>query len=198
MSRTIYLLRHGQTEFNAERRMQGHCDSALTAAGQQQARAMGATLRDEIGHPADWQVLASPLGRAMQTAQLVCEELGLPSSAIVAEPRLIEVCFGEWEMQQVDELHAQQPHLPALPDWYFAAPGCEPYADVVARIEAWLADADLPPKVIVVAHGLLGRIFRGVYAQMTPAQLWAQDMPQDAFFRLQAGRITRIDCQQYA
>jgi broad specificity phosphatase PhoE len=49
MARTIYLLRHGHTQLNAERRMQGHCDSALTDLGVQQAQAMGAALRDELG-----------------------------------------------------------------------------------------------------------------------------------------------------
>jgi broad specificity phosphatase PhoE len=198
MSRVIYLLRHGQTEFNAELRMQGHCDSPLTGQGVAQAHAMGATLREEVSNPADWQVLASPLGRAMQTAQLVCQELGLPHSCIRAEPRLIEVCFGEWEKKQVEMLRLQYPELNGVPDWYFQAPACEPYAAVVQRIENWLADADLPARLIVVAHGLLGRILRGVYAGLTPDQLWQQDMPQDAFFRLQNGTITRISCAQFA
>jgi broad specificity phosphatase PhoE len=197
MSRTIYLLRHGQTEFNHERRMQGHCDSALTQLGQAQARAMGATLRDELANPADWTILASPLGRAMHTAQLVCSELGLLASQIRAEPRLIEVAFGDWEKQQVDQLHAQYPTLAVQPDWHFEAPNCEPYAEVVTRIEQWLADETLPEKMIVVAHGLLGRIFRGVYAGMSAEALWQQDMPQDAFFRLQDGKIARITCLQY-
>jgi broad specificity phosphatase PhoE len=197
MSRTIYLLRHGQTQFNFERRMQGHCNSPLTEQGEEQARAMGATLRDELSNPADWQVLASPLGRAMQTAHLVCDELGLPISQIRAEPRLIEVCFGEWEMQQVDALHSLYPELATQPDWYFQAPNCEPYAAVVERIEQWLADETLPPNLIVVAHGLLGRILRGVYAGLSADALWQQDMPQDAFFRLKNGAITRIACLQY-
>lgn len=194
MSRTIYLLRHGQTEFNAERRMQGQCDSPLTELGEAQARAMGAALREELGNPADWQVLASPLGRAMQTARLVSAELGLPARHIRPEPRLIEVSFGEWEMQQVPVLHERYPELASLPDWYFNAPGCESFAAVSARIRHWLADESLPPRLIVVAHGLLGRILRGIYAGMHPDQLWQQDMPQDAFFRLQGGKITRIEC----
>ncbi|WP_297576551.1 histidine phosphatase family protein [uncultured Deefgea sp.] len=194
MSRTIYLLRHGQTKLNLERRMQGHCDSALTELGVAQARAMGATLRAELGSLDNWPVFASPLGRAMQTAELVCAELGLASRSIQPEPRLIEVGFGEWEQQQVQTLHTQYPHLATLPDWYFQAPGCEPYADVVQRLENWLADDTLPDQLIVVAHGLLGRILRGIYAQLSPAALWAQDMPQDAFFRLQNGSLTRIEC----
>ncbi|WP_081686802.1 histidine phosphatase family protein [Chitinilyticum litopenaei] len=194
MSHTIYLLRHGQTDYNRERRLQGHCDSPLTALGESQARAMGATLRAEIGDPAHWRVLASPLGRARQTAALVCAELGLPAGSVQSDERLIEVAFGAWEMLEVEALHSRHPQLAHQPDWHFQAPGCEPYPAVLARIKAWLADTSLPPKLIVVAHGLLGRILRGVYADLDHPAIWQQDMPQDAFFRLQGGTITRIAC----
>ncbi len=197
MSRTIYLLRHGQTEFNRERRMQGHCDSPLTEQGEAQARAMGVTLGEILSDPREWQVLVSPLGRARQTAQLLMNELGLPNNQLHIEPRLIEVAFGEWEKQQVETLFAQYPALASQPDWYFQAPACEPLAAVVARLEQWLADPELPPKMIVVAHGLLGRILRGIYAGLSPDALWQQDMPQDAFFRLQDGTLTRIECMQF-
>ena len=198
MSRIIYLLRHGQTELNRERRMQGHCDSPLTEQGEAQARAMGATLNELLINPSDWQVVVSPLGRARQTAQLLMAELDLPASQLQIEPRLIEVDFGEWEMQQVDALFAQYPMLSSQADWYFQAPACEPLAAVVARLEQWLADPELPERVIVVAHGLLGRILRGIYAGLSAEALWQQDMPQDAFFRLQDGKLTRIECVQYA
>ncbi|MGL6040622.1 MAG: histidine phosphatase family protein [Deefgea sp.] len=198
MSRTIYLLRHGQTEFNRERRMQGHCDSPLTNEGIAQARLMGATLVEILHEPKEWQVLVSPLGRARQTAQLVMDELGLSSSQLHIEQRLIEVAFGEWEMQRVEDVFAQFPELASQPDWYFQAPDCEPFVDVVSRLEQWLSDPALPQKIIVVAHGLLGRILRGIYADLSPEALWQQDMPQDAFFRLQDGVLTRIECVQYA
>lgn len=198
MTRTIYLLRHGQTEFNQERRMQGHCDSPLTAQGIAQARAMGATLSEILSQPSEWQVVVSPLGRARQTAQLLMDELGLSSSHLHIEPRLIEVGFGEWEMRQVEALFAQFPELVNQPDWYFQAPASEPFAAVVTRLEQWLSDPTLPQKIIVVAHGLLGRILRSIYADLSPAALWQQDMPQDAFFRLQGGELTRIECLQYA
>ncbi|MBE9609654.1 histidine phosphatase family protein [Chitinilyticum piscinae] len=194
MHRTIYLLRHGQTAFNTERRMQGHCDSPLTELGLAQARAMGLTLKRELDNPQSWAILSSPLPRARHTARLVAAELGLPADQITIDARLIEVSFGEWEQRCVPEVFAQHPALEQLPDWYFHAPGCEPYAQIVARIEHWLSDPQLPERMIVVAHGLLGRIFRGVYARMAQAELWQQDMPQDAFFRLQGGRIERISC----
>src|SRR5206468_11831561 len=72
----IYLVRHGQTEFNRERRIQGHVDSPLTELGVRQARAVGWLLRDLIRDPAGWRVVSSPLGRAASTAEIVAWMLG--------------------------------------------------------------------------------------------------------------------------
>ncbi len=66
MSRLIYLLRHGQTRFNAEQRLQGRCNSELTDKGEAQAIAMGRRLAAELADPARWTVYASPLGRAVR------------------------------------------------------------------------------------------------------------------------------------
>ncbi len=93
----LYLLRHGETEFNLEGRLQGQQDSPLTARGRAQARAHGALLKTLIAEPEAWRVVASPLGRTMDTARLACAELGLPEAAIETDPRLKEIAFGDWE-----------------------------------------------------------------------------------------------------
>src|SRR4051812_14099959 len=72
----IYLLRHGQTQWNVEQRIQGHKDSALTLLGERQALAMGAAVAALLGNPQGVAVVASPLGRTRQTAALVCQALG--------------------------------------------------------------------------------------------------------------------------
>ena len=69
----IYLLRHGQTEFNAQGRLQGHVDSNLTEKGVNQARAMGRALSRLIDDPTEWRIAVSPLGRAQATAGLVAD-----------------------------------------------------------------------------------------------------------------------------
>ncbi|XZG69111.1 histidine phosphatase family protein [Chitinibacteraceae bacterium HSL-7] len=198
MTRTIYLLRHGQTQFNAERRLQGHCDSPLTGLGQAQAREMGRALHAELGRHPSYHMVSSPLPRACATARLVAAELGRQEAPIPTDPRLIEVAFGAWETLQVPELHRAHPELATRPDWHFAAPGGESYRAVRERIDDFLSDDTLPACLVVVSHGLLGRIVRGVYAGMDEAALWAQDMPQDAFFRLLQGRIERIECADAA
>ncbi|BCL77073.1 histidine phosphatase [Jeongeupia sp. HS-3] len=194
MSRTIYLLRHGQTEFNTVRRLQGRSDSPLTATGRAQARAMGEALLAEIGSADGWTMLASPLPRAQASARLVAAELGLPEAAIGSDERVIEVGFGDWEMQLRADLVAQYPVLETAPDWHFHSPNGETFAEVRARIDAFLADTTLPQKLIVVSHGLFGRLLRAVYAGIDGDALFSGEMPQDAFFRLHNGDVTRIDC----
>ena len=78
-----------------------------------------------------------------------------------------------------------------------AAPGGESYESVEARVGDWLAS--LPPepqrKVIVVSHGGSGRVVRGAYLGLPRAETLAQEVPQDAVFRLASGAVERIDCE---
>jgi len=193
----IYLVRHGQTHFNAERLMQGHLDSPLTALGRDQAAAIGRLLRDLIGKPVGWRLVSSPLGRAQATAAIIGQTLGLP---IETDRRVIEVSFGQWDGRLRDELAAEHPDTFGQGGWQFAAPGGESVEAVEARVGDWLAD--LPPeperRVIVVSHGGSGRVVRGAYLGLPRAETWAQDVPQDAVFRLANGAVERIDCQVVA
>ena len=91
----LYLLRHGQTEFNVKKLVQGHCDSPLTDLGRQQAGIAAAWLKAHNVVPD--KVVSSPLGRAMDTAQLVaCELLG-PDAAAEPCEGIIERCYGSFE-----------------------------------------------------------------------------------------------------
>lgn len=91
----LYLLRHGQTEFNVKKLVQGRCDSPLTDLGCQQARAAAAWLKAHSVVPD--KVVSSPLGRAMDTAQLIaCELLG-PDAAAEPCEGIIERCYGSFE-----------------------------------------------------------------------------------------------------
>src|SRR5689334_8295809 len=72
----IYLVRHGQTEFNVARRYQGQGDSPLTLLGQMQAKRMGERLAGLVGDPTGWRIVSSPLGRAVATAKIIARALG--------------------------------------------------------------------------------------------------------------------------
>jgi probable phosphoglycerate mutase len=191
---TLYLLRHGETEFNVQGRYQGWSDSPLTARGRDQARRHGALLKTLIEAPQDWRLVASPLGRALASARIVCAGLGLPEAAIATDDRLKEMAFGKWEGLNVREIRARYPVAWAARQadrWNHPRPGGESYALLAARTSAFLRD--LQGDTIVVGHGGAGRVLRGLYGRLSEAEILALDEPQDAIFRLARGTVARIE-----
>ncbi|WGH78247.1 histidine phosphatase family protein [Jannaschia ovalis] len=138
-----FILRHGQTEWNLERRLQGTLDSRLTPLGRVQAARQGAILR---AHGIAAPVFVSPRGRARATAALA----GLSGRI---EPRLAEIGLGDWQGLLMAELPAG-----SGVDWKFAAPGGESRAALEARVASLLED--LPARAILVTHGVLGMALR--------------------------------------
>lgn len=191
----IYLVRHGQTEFNRERRLQGHVDSPLTELGIRQARAVGGLLKDLLRDPRGWRIVSSPLGRARATAETIAGILGV--AEVELEPRLIELSWGDWDGRLRSELEAAYPDAFGRTGWAFHAPTGETYEATCARMSDWLES--LPPeprrRIIAVSHGVSGRVLRGVYADLPPDDAVNQDVPQDAVYLLRHGRIGRIDCE---
>lgn len=98
----LYLLRHGQTEFNVKKLVQGRCDSPLTDLGHQQAAKATAWLKAHDVVPE--KVVSSPLGRAMDTASLVAAELLGPDAAVEPCEGIIERCYGTFEEGPHDAL----------------------------------------------------------------------------------------------
>ena len=145
----IVLIRHGQTDWNREERLQGATDVPLNDAGRQEARAVAAHLR---GGAIPWDVLvSSPLGRAVETARIIGAVLGLELAGTCAE--LVERGFGIHEGSTLAGLEAQARER-------ILAEG-EP-ADAVARrgLSALRRiRAEHPGRnVLVVAHGSLIRL----------------------------------------
>lgn len=191
----IYLCRHGQTFHNREGRLQGRSESDLTPLGRAQAAAMGDLLFDLVNRdpPADWRIVASPLRRARDTAATIGARLGLP---VTLEERLVEIDVGEWSNRLREEVRGENPHLVGDDAWGFHAPGGETYEGMMARLTEWLAEQAAEPerRLIVVSHGVAGRLLRGAYAGLGKADTLAQDIPQDAVYRLMNGQIDRLDC----
>ena len=191
----IYLVRHGQTEFNRERRIQGHVDSALTELGVRQAKAVGRLLRDLIREPQGWRIVSSPLGRAHATAELISAKLGgLP---VELDDRLKEMSWGAYDGRLRAELEAQEPETFGKTGWAFDAATGESYEAVSARVGEWLDSLAPEPerKIIAVSHGISGRVLRGLYANLDRDAASLQDVPQDAVYLLQHGGVGRIDCE---
>jgi broad specificity phosphatase PhoE len=195
----IYLLRHGETVWNCERRIQGHLDSPLTSRGCAQAQALGRLLARELADPGACRLVSSPLGRAWQSAVLVAEALGLEPRVIALEPRLMELNFGSWEGLLWDEVADHDPEgwrLRSADRWHFTAPGGESYAGLAVRARAWLEEVeavdDGGPPVIALCHGGTSRIVRGLYAGLDREATLDQPQPQERLYRLAGGRIDEL------
>jgi probable phosphoglycerate mutase len=191
----IYLVRHGQTVSNSERRLQGQADSPLTEQGVEQARRVGLQLKALVEDPGIWQIIASPLGRTVHTANIIREAIGLKGE-IALEPRIMEVNVGEWEGLNREQIEAISPGITIGHDWLARTPGGERYEDISARLGAFLAEIDETDgrSRIVVSHGIAGRVMRGLYLKWSLDEIWSHDPPpQDAIFHFQGGTIRRID-----
>lgn len=198
----IYLLRHGETEWNTQRRMQGLLDSPLTLRGREQARALGLALRPILRrHEAATSIVSSPQGRALATARLVAEQVGIAADAIATDARLSEMTWGAMDGHTVPEIEIKWPGQVAARrarHWDYVPPGGESYAMVRERLRPLVAawrEASAP--LVVVSHGAVGRVVRGLYLSLTPAQIVVLGEPQHVAFRLHEGKIEEIgaDCE---
>jgi probable phosphoglycerate mutase len=196
---TILLCRHGETQWNHQKRVQGRADSMspLTLKGIDQAKAMGVAIRRLIGGESDWRVVASPLSRCVQSVGIICETAGLPFEEVTFDLRLAEVDTGSFSGMLKSEMKARHPELMAgkgLQTWFFRCPGGECWDDMAARIGAWLGEQPADAKLVVVSHGVAGRVLRSLYSGLDPEVLLADETPQDALFVLAEGKETRVAC----
>ena len=193
----LYLLRHGETAWNLERRMQGSKDSRLTARGRAQAAAMGRALAAELARePGPTLFLRSPLGRTCETASIVGRELGLDDAEWRDDPRLAELRYGDWEGSTWAEIEVDHPD--AMARWRadpegFCPPGGESHFDLRRRSAAVLAEIIASgARTVVVSHGVSGAVLRGLHLGLDARAMFVLDKPQDAFFRLLDGHEERI------
>lgn len=160
-----FIARHGETVFNAARRLQGdHLHTPLTRVGFAQADAMGGALRDVLGaHPA-LTLWSSSTGRALQTLAVIAEHLGLDWHDARHDDRLIEIGMGSWGGRYYADVMAEfgsvvEPVTGALRP----APDGERYHLIAERVTAWAhAAAADPGDRLVLMHGISSRVLRGV------------------------------------
>jgi len=193
---TILLVRHGETQWNLERRYQGRFDSPLTELGAAQALAIGrllAGLPEAVAAP----IAASPQGRARRTTEIIREELG-SAGAVSLDERLRELTLGSWDGLTYSEIEVRSPGIfdDGGPEWCFRAPDGESYDAFVARIGEWLGEQDDAAPIIVVAHGLVSRVLRGLYAHLPRAVALTLPVPQDRIYRLSNGAIEELRVQR--
>lgn len=175
----LYLLRHGQTEWNLQGRLQGRQDSPLTALGHTQATRQAqlvATL------PPGLLRYASTAGRAIQTAQIV-----FGSRDFIRDERLVEIGVGDFTGCAEDDLRRSHPQIFASGglDWYDQTPNGEDFAALHSRVAGFLRDLRGP--AIIVTHGVTLRMIRLIAMGGAMSQLGALEVSQGALHRVSAG-----------
>jgi len=188
MSTEVFLVRHGETAWNAKGRFQGQLDSPLTPHGREQAAQNGKLLAVAVAGRGAVAMHVSPLGRAQQTAAIIRAHGTYASS--VDEPRIQEVTTGAWDGLTHADIEAGWPGLldgATAFDWYFRAPDGETYEAAVTRVRFWLDAVD--GSVVAVSHGLVGRLVRGAYLGLPRQETLVLPVPQDVVWRLAHGRV---------
>jgi broad specificity phosphatase PhoE len=177
----LIFLRHGETAFNAENRLQGQLDIPLNARGREQARTVGRTISARIGSEIDRleaaaAFIASPLERARETMEIARDAIGLPARSYRLDAALKELTFGDWEGLTWPEIAARDPkgvRARSKDKWSFVPPGGESYAMLAERVRSWLHG--LSGDAFVVSHGGVARALMTLIAGVAPAK--AADAP---------------------
>jgi broad specificity phosphatase PhoE len=195
---SIYYVRHGETVWNAEGRLQGRRDSALTARGCTQADRCGSVLNDLVAlngrNPAELDYVASPLGRARATMERVRRALGLDPHDYRLDARLAEMSFGEWEGLTFVEVRARDARALAARErdlWGFVPPGGESYADVMVRVREW--HAGLARATVAVAHGGIWRALIAHLGISSTDNATRAPVAQGAVYHFDADRMSRYE-----
>jgi probable phosphoglycerate mutase len=192
----LYLVRHGETEWNVERRLQGQGDSPLTPRGLSQVRAYGELLRQRLA-AAETEICLSPLPRTRHTAALLAELLNVSADRCAASELLRERHCGTWEGLRREDLaarHGAEESRRLFRAWDVSiGDHGESLAEVHARAQRWLAEPRTRANTIVVTHGIMSRVFRGAYLSLAPSDILAlPSHSQDRVFYLDAGSVTDL------
>ena len=191
---TIFLARHGESDWNVAKRFQGHSDRPLTERGREQAHA----LADLVGAEKIDAVYTSPLSRARETAEIVAARAGLEA---VALPELREVDTGSWSGLSRADVETRFPE--GFARWRSGGSGWEDgesYEEMAERVIGALrriAEDHPDGRVLVISHG--GPI-RAIHAAADGLAIkdYRRLKPVEPNARLSAvavenGRLTRLD-----
>lgn len=159
-----FIARHGETVFNAARRLQGdHPHTPLTRAGFAQAEEMGRALRAHLGARPALTLWSSSAGRALQTLAIIAEHLELDWHQARTDDRLLEIGMGSWGGRYYADLTAEVGEVVTPGGLLRCAPDGERYEAIAARVSGWLADtAQDAGDRLVIMHGISSRVLRGV------------------------------------
>jgi probable phosphoglycerate mutase len=185
---TIYFIRHGETDWNRDRRYQGQRDIPLNETGRAQAHRNGRALRTFLPAIAEAEFLASPLGRTRESMEIIRGELGLPPDGYTVEPRLIELSYGVWEGSLQHDLMQSESYAARAKDAYRWRPDeGESYADLFLRVSGWAET--VRRDCVIVAHGGVSRCLRAHMLGLDPTLIPELESPQDRVLILRRGTM---------
>jgi probable phosphoglycerate mutase len=192
----LFYVRHGETDFNAEARLQGRRDTRLNARGRGQAKKCGRLLHDLFARDGrraeDLVYVSSPLRRARETMEGLRTVLRLDPKAYALDDRLVEISYGEWEGRTLPEIEVRMPGALAERErdkWDFAPPGGESYRALTQRMAAWYAE--LRTDTVVTAHGGGARALMALFGIMSTDDATHAPIAQGVVYVFADDRVTR-------
>jgi probable phosphoglycerate mutase len=178
LSVTLYFVRHGETDWNVEARLQGQRDVPLNDFGRVQAEEAAQRLCALESRYEDLDYVASPLSRTRETMERLRRTAGLAPGHYRLDERLKELSFGAWEGLTWKEVRAREPQAAAgrqRDKWDYVPPGGESYAMLAERVAP--AIADLTRDTVMVSHGGVARVLLALlghasYGEAPIADIW--------------------------
>lgn len=173
----LYLLRHGQSQANANQIIAGSHDSPLSTVGVAQAGYAGDTAKRFFQFDL---IVSSPMSRALQTAQIIAERIDYRAEKIVVMPDLRERNLGEVEGKSYN----QAPHHNGNYEDAENVPGVEPIGDLLARMRGVLSELQTRPEqnILIVAHNGCGRMLKIALNSEPPMAMYNQPRTENAIF----------------
>jgi broad specificity phosphatase PhoE len=192
----LYYVRHGETDFNSQGRLQGRRDTVLNAHGRRQAAECGALLHDLFARdhrqPQEFKYISSPLKRARETMEVLRATLGLEPREYEVDERLVEIAYGEWEGLTLTEIEARNAGVLTRRErdkWDFAPPGGESYRQLTDRIGAWYRS--LTSDTVVAAHGGGVRALMAITNIVSEEQATRAQIAQGVVYVFADGKMSR-------
>jgi alpha-ribazole phosphatase/probable phosphoglycerate mutase len=163
----IYVTRHGQTDYNKKRMMQGRSDIPLNEVGIAQAKAT----RERLGDIKFDAVYSSPLTRAVQTAEIVGN---VSRDEIITDERVIEACFGKYELMNYYSTGLPMMAYWSFPEIFKAPEGVETIKEMIDRTTSFLKELEQKDyeNVLVACHGGIIRPIRGYLENRKNGIIW--------------------------
>lgn len=185
----LILIRHGETDWNREGRLQGSQDIPLNDLGRRQAAEAAGKLRAFDPDFADLDYIVSPMQRARETADIIFAELGLPPQSYRVDERLRELSFGSWEGFTWREMRARERELAQARQrdkWGFIPPGGESYRMLSERIRPLVEGLDR--ETVIVSHGGIARAMLALTGVVGPQKAALVDIWQGKMLVLHKGK----------